>query len=346
MIEALSQVYGSYATPLSKVFGPVIAPRTYVRALHLFSMFPLGVAYFVALVVMLSLGGSLIWTFIGPIVLIAALFLSRWAGDAEACTIRRVSQIEFQRPPTATDLSQSLRAQLWTRLIDRNSWTGLVYLFVQFPLGIASFTGLVTATALVGSLVGAPAVMALSDATYGFGGIIPEVTTVQGSLILVPFGLMGFVVAIHLINVASAAHATWARFMLASRAKAIPNAPTQLSPEPSGPTGGHPAALPEDRLVWESSQPAGQLTGLASLINREQEVLGLIARGHSNADIAEAFFISEGTVKTLVKRVLSKLEARDRTQAAVYAYDIGFVKPGDTGRTAPEPLRLEDYRAG
>ncbi len=346
MIEALSQVYGSYSSPLSKVFGPAIAPRTYLRALHLFLMFPLGIAYFVALVVMLSIGGSLIWTLVGPIVLIAALFLTRWAGDAEAWTIRRVSQIELRRPPTAIDLSQSLRAQLWTRLIDRNTWTGLAYLFVQFPLGIASFTGLVTATALVGSLVGAPAVMALSDATYGFGGIIPDVTTVQGSLILVPIGLLGFLVAVHLINVASATHATWARLMLASRAKAIPTAPTQLAPQPSDPTGGHPAALPVDGHVQEGSEPAGQLTGLASLTNREQEVLGLIARGHSNADIAEAFVLSEGTVKTHVKRVLSKLEVRDRTQAAVYAYDIGFVKPGDTGRTAPEPLRFEDYRAG
>jgi DNA-binding CsgD family transcriptional regulator len=346
MIEALSQVYGRYATPLSKVFGPAIAPRTYLRGLHLFAMFPLGVAYFTALVVMLAVGGSLIWTFIGPIVLIAALFLTRWAGDAEAWTIRRVSQIELRRPPTAIDLSQSLRGQLWTRLIDRNTWTGLVYLFVQFPLGILSFTGMVTATALVGSLVGAPVVMALSDATLEFGGIIPDVSTVQGSLFLVPIGLLAFMVAVHVINVASAAHATWARFMLASRAKAIPSAPTQLTPEPSGPTGGQPAALPEDRLVWEASQPAGQLTGLASLTNREQEVLGLIARGHSNADIAEVFVISEGTVKTHVKRVLSKLEVRDRTQAAVYAYDIGFVKPGDAAQNAPEPLRFENYRAG
>jgi len=119
MNEALSQVYGPYGSPVSKVFGPVINPRTYLRALHLVAMFPLGLAYFVGLVVTLSVGGSLIWTIAGPVVLIATLFLSRWAGDAEAWSIRRVAQIELRRPPTAIDLGQSWHSQLWVRLIDR-----------------------------------------------------------------------------------------------------------------------------------------------------------------------------------------------------------------------------------
>ena len=50
----------------------------------------------------------------------------------------------------------------------------------------------------------------------------------------------------------------------------------------------------------------------------------LIAPGYSNAEIAEAFVISEGTVKTHVKRLLGKL---DRTQAALFAYEVGFVTP-------------------
>ena len=68
---------------------------------------------------------------------------------------------------------------------------------------------------------------------------------------------------------------------------------------------------------------------------REREVLLLIARGYSNAEIAEAFVVSEGTVKTHVKRILSKLEVRDRTQAAVFAFDSGFVTPESASE--PEP---------
>ena len=93
------------------------------------------------------------------------------------------------------------------------------------------------------------------------------------------------------------------------------------------------------------ASPARGLTGLESLTRREKEVLGLIARGHSNAEIAEAFVISEGTVKTHVKRVLAKLELRDRTQAAAYAYEVGFVKPGDLVQAQSEPVQISERRA-
>jgi DNA-binding NarL/FixJ family response regulator len=67
---------------------------------------------------------------------------------------------------------------------------------------------------------------------------------------------------------------------------------------------------------------------LVELTPREREVLEAIAEGLSNAELASRFFLSEATIKTHVRRILTKLDLRDRVQAVVYAYENGIVVPG------------------
>ena len=83
-----------------------------------------------------------------------------------------------------------------------------------------------------------------------------------------------------------------------------------------------------ERFAPREVEPGRANGGLSALTRRELEVLGLIARGLSNAELAATLTLSEATVKTHVARILAKLQLRDRVQAVVLAYETGLVSPG------------------
>lgn len=86
------------------------------------------------------------------------------------------------------------------------------------------------------------------------------------------------------------------------------------------------------RLVREFASrarpPAFGAASLSELTSREREVMALVAEGLTNAEIGDRLFLSPATARTHVSRILTKLNARDRTQLVVLAYESGLVRPG------------------
>ena len=90
-----------------------------------------------------------------------------------------------------------------------------------------------------------------------------------------------------------------------------------------------------DRMAQQPTPEFADQAGVDGLTPREREVLDFIARGLSNREIATALAVEESTIRTHVKRILMKLDLRDRVQAVIFAYETGVTLP--SGRQANAP---------
>ena len=206
------------------IFGVVADPQSYLNIFYLLLAFPLGIAYFVFLVSGISVGAGLIIIWVG--VPILALVL---AGSWAICEFERVVAVSLlkediphatrERTTVANDNNLSSVERLfvgaWRRfkshLSNRLTWTGILYLFLKFPMGIASFVMVVVLVAVTGALLGSPFYYWVDD---GIELGAWQVDAIWEALILMIAGVPLLFISLHLMNGVAFLSGRLARVML------------------------------------------------------------------------------------------------------------------------------------
>lgn len=209
-------------------FGVVAEPQSYINILYLLLSFPLGISYFVFLVTGISLGFGLVIIWVGVPILVLVL-----AGSWALCQLERLLAIGLlkedipvmARRDGSSEQHEDGRSSLgpgerlfiaaWRRLkahlADRLTWTGMLYLFLKFPLGIASFVIVVFLVSFTVALLGAPFYFWVDD---GIDMGIWQVDTLWEALILTVIGIPAAFISLHIMNGAAFLSGRLARVML------------------------------------------------------------------------------------------------------------------------------------
>ena len=213
---------------LGRFFRVVVDPQSYVNILYLLLSFPLGIAYFVFLVTGISVGFGLLIIWVG-IPILGLVLAGAWA----LCQLERLLAIHLikedipaiargdDRSGRVGDGHSSLGAEerlfiaawrrLKTHLTNRLTWTGILYLFLKFPLGIASFVMVVVLVAVTAAFLGAPFYYWVDDgADMGFW----RVDELWEAVILTLIGIPAAFISLNAMNGAAFLSGRLARVML------------------------------------------------------------------------------------------------------------------------------------
>ena len=178
-------------------FGVIANPQSYLNIVYLLLAFPLGTFYFVFLVTGLSLGLGLSITVIGlpllALVLVGARVLCRFERGLVSALLKESFPQPISRRPES---SKGLWSRLQALLKDVTTWTGILYLFLEFPLGVASFTIVVTLISAALALIGAPIIYAYADIDL----FIWYVDTLPEAFALTLIGVVWLFLSMYIIN--------------------------------------------------------------------------------------------------------------------------------------------------
>ena len=203
-------------------FLVVVNPQTYLNILYLLVSFPLGIFYFVFLVVGLTVGLSLVIIWVGLLILPLVMAGSWLLGSMERwmAVVWLKEDIGPMRPANPEGLD------VWGQLKQHSrnpvTWKILVYLFAKFPLGIASFVAVVVSMSVTLAFIVSPFWFLLFGFDYaGLNYDVDyypwwEINSVSDAFLLSIVGLVLFLVALHTLNIFAWFHKKFARVMLSN----------------------------------------------------------------------------------------------------------------------------------
>jgi hypothetical protein len=230
--------------PLAKFFGVFLNGQSYLNALYLLLAFPLGLFYFIFLVVGLSLGVTLLILWVG--ILILLVVLAGWWGFAAFERQMAIWLLREDIPPMQPpgERPQGIWAQFVSYLVNPVTWKSLVYLLVKFPLGLLSFVVIVTLAALTGAFLTAPLTFAIFPMQIDLiGNQVYSIDTPLEAALAFLAGLFLALISMHILNGLAWVSGRFARLMLGRfPAARRPDTPEALAP--AAPAIAEAAVLP------------------------------------------------------------------------------------------------------
>lgn len=202
---------------LGRFFGAAVDPASYTAVLYLVLSLVTGILYFTLVTVLLPMGLGLLPIGVGVLLLLLFFALVRTVALVEGRVVEALLGVRMPRRPRTALREGDVVERVKHWFTDRRTWTSILYMLLQLPLGVIYFSIVVTAVALSAAGVWYPIVQLFTDVPLvqvnGYGYLLAT----WAVPLVIAAGLLGFVVTLHLCRGIGALHAAYAKALLVGR---------------------------------------------------------------------------------------------------------------------------------
>ncbi|MDO8846886.1 MAG: sensor domain-containing protein [Coriobacteriia bacterium] len=204
-------------SPLGRFFGAVTDPRSYAALVYLLLSLVTGAVYFTLVAALLPTSLALLPIGVGLLLLLLFFAMVRAISLAEGRVVEALLGVRMPRRPRGVIRSGDLGERIKYWLTDGRTWTSILYMVLQLPLGVIYFTLVVTALSLSASGVAYPIVQLFTDYPLFQWGGYGYMLAPWATPLVIAAGLLGFVLTLHLCKGIGWLHAAYAKALLVGR---------------------------------------------------------------------------------------------------------------------------------